>query len=286
MGAAIAAGWAWKMGRLGGADGDDEHYVARATDAMYKNRFVAPPGDNVREITDEGLKKWPNDHRLLDIRMRAANELVTQAMTQRSGGDIMEALRLARAAHDLDPNDASSKRLVDQYDAELAAFTTPTAPTLSKPSPLAPPGNVKVAAPAVPPPVPAPSASAAAPYKVILEANVAAPRLGQTVEFTARIAPTKGTFDAPVFVISGPGLGGGATMPAQTHAPGVFKAKYVFLEGGHFDVTFTTQADGKGLRAARSLTAGEAAPPKLPDPDPSAKPPVPPAAPTGSVKWM
>jgi hypothetical protein len=218
--------------------------------------------------------------------MRAANELVMQATTQRSAGDIMEALRLARAAHELDPNDASAKRLVDQYDAELASFTTPTAPPLNK-TPLAPSGNGKVAVPVAPanPAAPTPSASAPTAFKVILDANVPQPRLGQTVEFTARVAPTKGNFDGAVFVINGPGLGSGATMPAQSPAPGVFKASFAFLEGGRFDVTFTTQADGKPLKAARSLNAGDPAPAKPPSPpDPAPKPP--PTAPTGSVKWM
>jgi hypothetical protein len=287
LGAAIAAGWAWKMGKLGGStDVDDEAYVSRATDAMYKHRFVTPAGENVRDITDEGLKKWPNDHRLLDIRMRAASELVSQATAQRSAGDIVEALRLARAAHDLDPTDPSAKRLVDQYDAELAAFTTPTAPPLVKPA-VAPSGAGKPVGPAGLPSAPAPSASAAAAFKVILEANVVTPRLGQTVELTARVAPTKGNFDGASFLITGPGLGGGATMPAQSPSPGVFKASYAFLEAGRFEVTFTTQADGKPLKAARSLTAGEApAPPtpKLPDPGPKPTPAGP--APTGSVKWM
>ena len=280
LGMAIAAGWAWKMGKLGGSvEGDDERYVARATDAMYKNRFVAPPGDNVRDITDEGLKKWPSDHRLLDVRMRAANELVSQAMVQRTAGDIVEALRLSRAAHELDPNDASAKRLVDQYDAELAAFTTPTSPPLGKPSAVpsavAPGGKTSVpATPVVP-------SAAPAPFKIILEANVGQPRLGQTVEFTARVAPPKGTFESPVFSISGPGLGGGVNMNAQSPAPGVFKASYAFLEGGRFEVTFTTQADGKALKAGRTLVAGDAAP-KPPEPAP--KPTGP--APTSSVKWM
>jgi hypothetical protein len=136
-------------------------------------------------------------------------------------------------------------------------------------------------------PVVAPSASpasSASAYKVLLDASVGAPRVGQTVEFTARIAPTKGTFEGATFVISGPGLGAGATMPAQSPSPGVFKAGFAFLEPGRFDVTFQAQADGKPLRAGRSLTAGEAPAPKPSDP---VKPPPPPAtAPTGSVKWM
>ena len=282
LGALLAAGWAWKMGKLGGGDGDDERYVTRATDAMYKHRFVAPAGDNVRDITDEGLKKWPNDHRLLDIRMRSANELVTQATVQRSAGDIVEALRLARAAHELDPNDASAKRLVEQYDAELATFTTPTATPLVKPPPPLAATNGRPVVPAVAPSGAASTSPSA--FKVLLDTNVGAPRVGQTVEFTARVAPTKGTFEGATFVISGPGLGGGATMPAQSPAPGVFKASFAFLEPGRFDVTFSTQADGKPLKAARSLTAGDPPAPKPPEP---AKPPAPPAAaPTGSVKWM
>ncbi len=282
LGMGIAGVWAWKMGKLGGGDGDDERYVARATDAMFKNRFVAPPGDNVRDITDEGLKKWPNDHRLLDVRMRAANELVSQAMVQRTAGDIVEALRLARSAHELDPNDASAKRLVDQYDAELAAFTTPTSPPL-KPAPPGLPLTAGVKPPG--PPSPAPAASATA-FKIILEASSGQPRLGQTVEFTARVAPSKGTFESPVFAITGPGLGSGVTMNAQSPSPGVFKASFAFLEGGRFDVTFAAQADGKPLKAARTLVAGEA--PKPPDPGPGPgpgpKPPTP--APSSSVKWM
>jgi len=279
LGATIAAGLAWSMGKLGGSGGaDQDRYISRATDAMYKNRFAAPPGDNVRDITDEGLKKWPNDHRLLDIRMRAANELVSQAMTQRASGDIVEALRLARVAHELDPNDASAKRLVDQYDSEIATFTAPTALPLGR---VAPPATTAGKPGPTPPPNVPPGPSAAPPvaFKVILEANVAQPRLGQTVEFTARVAPTKGDFVSAVFIISGPGLGAGATMPAQSPAPGVFKASFSFLEAGRFDVSFSTLADGKPLRAGRSLTAGDAAP-KPPDPKP------PGTAPTGSVKWM
>jgi serine/threonine-protein kinase len=281
LGALLATGWAWKMGKLGGAEVDDERYVTRATDAMYKHRFVAPAGENVRDITDEGLKKWPNDHRLLDIRMRSANELVTQATVQRSAGDIVEALRLARAAHELDANDASAKRLVDQYEGELATFTSPTATPLVKP----PPSLATNGRPVVPASAPSATSSAStSSFKVLLDANVGAPRVGQTVEFTARVAPTKGTFEGASFVISGPGLGGGATMPAQSPAPGVFKASFAFLEAGRFDVTFQAQADGKPLKAARSLVAGEPPAPKVPE---QPKPPAPPAtAPTGSVKWM
>jgi serine/threonine-protein kinase len=282
IGMLIAAGIMWKMGRLGGSDGDDERFVTRATDAMYKNRFAAPPGDNVRDITDEGLKRWPNDHRLLDVRMRAANELRSQAMVQRTAGDVVEALRLARTAQELDPNDASAKRLVEQYEAELAGMTTPPSTPLAKPSaPLAnpsaplPTGKTSGALPILAPS--ASGASSAPSFKIVLEASAAQPRLGQTVEFTARVAPPKGAFEGASFSIVGPGLGTGVTMPAQSPVPGVFKASFAFLEAGRFDVTVSALADGKPLRAGRSLVTGET--PRPADPKP-------PAAPSSSVKWM
>jgi hypothetical protein len=199
-------------------------------------------------------------------------------MTHRSAGDIVEALRLARMAHELDPNDASARRLVEQYEGELAAFTLPTAPTLGKvPVPLPPPGKP------VPGPAATPAASAATAYKIILESSAGQPRLGQTVELTARVAPPKGTFESPLFTITGPGLGGGVVMPGQSGAPGVWKASYAFAEPGRFEVAFTTQTEGKALKAARSLVSGDPAPaPKLPDPAPKPTAPVP----TASVKWM
>lgn len=284
LGVIIAAGWAYRAGKLG--TDDEERFVARATDAMFKNRFVTPPGDNVRDITDEGLKRWPNHHRLLDVRMRAANELTQQAMTQRSAGDIAEALRLARAAHELDPNDASAKRLVDQYESELGSFATPTAPPLAKPPPPPTPAahsGRPAPSPAVSPapPGPATAAPAATAYKVLLETSVTQARLGQTVEIVARVAPPKGDFESPTFVITGPGLGGGARMAAQNPSPGVFRGSFAFLEAGRFEIAFVTQIDGKPLRAARAIGAGDAPAPR-PDPGPA----TPPTAPTGSVKWM
>ena len=218
-----------------------------------------------------GFKKWPNDPRLLDVRVRSANELVSQAVVQRTAGDIVEALRLARAASELDPADTSVKRLVEQYEAELAAFTTPPAPPLAKASSA--PATLPTVQPSA---VAAAAAPSATPHKIMLEANVVRPKLGQTVECTARVAPTKGSCQHAMFNVTGPGLGGGVNMEAQTSAPGVFKVSYAFLVGGRFDVTFTLQADGKGLRAGRSLVAGEQpSAPKAPDP-----------ASASSVKWM
>jgi hypothetical protein len=121
-----------------------------------------------------------------------------------------------------------------------------------------------------------------------LEASADKPRLGQTVELNARVLPSnppKGGFDAAGFTIVGPGVPGGVRLPAQSPAPGVFKATYAFLESGKFDVTFSVQADTKALSAKRTLSAGESAAPQPthqnPGPSPGPNP-----TPTGSVKWM
>jgi eukaryotic-like serine/threonine-protein kinase len=269
FGAALAAGAAWRAGRLGPAsdESDRERWLARASDAMFKNRFHEPPGENVKDLTDEGLRRWPNDRRLLDVRTRAATELVSQAMAQRSGGDVLEALRLARVAHELDSQNASAKRLVDQYEAELASFSPPAAPTLARPAERPQPSASGKPGASVP---------ARVETKALLDISAVAPRIGQTVELVGRVAPPRGDFTDPAFTIAGPGPAV-VRLPAQPAGPGTFKASYAFLEGGKYDITFTTQVEGKAVAAKRSITAGGAPPTPPPQPTPSA---------TGSVKWM
>jgi hypothetical protein len=123
-------------------------------------------------------------------------------------------------------------------------------------------------------------------YKVLLDLNAAQPRLGQTVELTARVAPAKGTFVEPTFTIVGPGLGGGVRMPAQNPSAGVFKSSYAFLEAGKYDVTFTLQAEGKPLHAARAVLAGNPSAPPPPGPAVTSQPTPPAPTTTASVKWM
>jgi len=284
LGVGLAGAWAWKTGKIGPVDdaAEEDRLVARATDAMFKNRFDAPSGENVKDLTDEGLRRWPGDRRLMDIRVRTANELTSQAIAQRATNDVHEALRLARIAHQLDSNDAAAKRLVDQYEAELASFSASSAPTLGKPVPSHVPPSPKH-------PIVAPSASSAQPsaahveYKALVDVSVAMPRLGQTVDITAKVMPQKGELGDPGFTIAGPGVPGGVRVPAITAAPGVFKASYAFLEAGKFEIQFTAQAEGgKGPSAKRTVVASADPPPAPPAPPASTPPP----APTPSVKWM
>jgi hypothetical protein len=271
------------MGKLGG-DSDQDRFVARAQEAMFKNRFHEPPGENVRDITDEGLRRWPADKRLVDIRIRTANELTSQAQTQRAAGDVAEALKLAKLAHELDPHDASAKRLVDQYEGELASVAAPAAaPTLAKPPAKTPP------TPAVVPAAPAqPQPPAVTTYALVLDVSAPKPRLGQTVELLARVAPAKGNFDAAAFTIAGPGAPNGIRMPAQNPSAGLYRAGYSFLEAGRYEITFALSADGKPLTAKRVVVVGDppSTPAAPPPKEPPATPPPTPPTPVPSVKWM
>jgi serine/threonine-protein kinase len=270
LGVIVAGLFAWKTGRIG-AD-EEERIVARATDAMYQNHFQDPPGENVKEITDEGLKKFPNDRKLIDVRVRASQALTSQAIVQRTAGDVLEALRLARLAHELDPNDASTKRLVEQYESELATFSPSAAPTL-----FTPPHSTK------PLPGVGPNPVAKAEPKALVDVSPA-PKVGQTVELSARISPNKGDFADPGFTVSGPGVPGGVRVPATASGPGLFKSTYVFNEPGKFDVAFAAQLDGKAINAKRTVAAaGAGAPAPQPAPQPA---PTPTPQPSGSVKWM
>ena len=271
LGAAVTAIAAWKMGRLGG-ESDEDSFVTRANDAMFKSRFAEPPGENVRDITDEGLRRWPGDARLIDVRVRAAIELANRALAQRAAGDIAEALRLARLARDLDPSDPSRKKLVEQYEAELATFAT-TPPPLT----AATASSGATAKPQSPPaPVPIPQATS---YKVLLDVSQAQPRPGDRVELRARVAPSKGNFEKATFTIQGPGLN--VAPQAQSSSTGVFQTLAGFPQAGKYEVVFTVLADGKPLRAVRMIQVGE---PAAPSPPPTPVPPPP--APTGTVKWM
>ncbi len=282
LGVLVAAGIAWKMGKLGG-DPEQDRFAARANDAMYKNHFAAPPGENVRELTDEALRRWPSDRRFADIRERAANELVAQALAHRTSNDPHEALRLARLATELDPKDQSAKRLVEQIESELAAPTS-TAPPLPSTAPAgSPAATVKTN-----------GSAPASSLRVVLEVAPGQPRPIQPAELTAKIT-SKATLEAAAFVVSGPGLPAPVRVPAQAPSAGVFKAPFGFPQTGKFEVAFTATEGGKTVRAARTVAVvaeGPVAPPQPPAsaaPSAPATPPptqLPPPAPSASVKWL
>jgi hypothetical protein len=118
-GAAVVALAAVRLGYLGSEPSTSSAaYAERAAEALRVHRWDSPPGDNVRDITDEGLRRHPGDHALLHLRTEAAEELVEKALGRKYAGDVDDASRLARLASELDPRNTTAQHLV----RELAAM--------------------------------------------------------------------------------------------------------------------------------------------------------------------
>jgi serine/threonine-protein kinase len=112
-GAALASVGAYQLGFLGRSR---VSYVDRANRAMNNQQWDAPPGENVRDITQEGLARNPGDEALRDVRRRAADELVKAALGRKYAGDIEGALRHARLASELAPDSTTAQHLVRELE--------------------------------------------------------------------------------------------------------------------------------------------------------------------------
>lgn len=267
LGVMVAAVAAYKMGRAG-PDAGREELVSRTQDALGRRHFVDPPGDNVRDLSAEGLRRWPGDSRLVQARARAAEELVGQAGATK--GD--EALRLARLARDLDPNNAQAKKLV----AELEEGSPPPPPSGSAPPTVPPLRGTATAATAT-----GTAAPPTGPTKVTLDVTNPKPRVGQPIELVAKVtSPSKAKATEAEFTISGPGLAG-VRLPANEDG-GLFRAGYTFFEAGKFEVVFTAKVDGAAVRTSRVVTPGDGAAVTPPPPASTTAPPPP----SSSVKWL
>jgi hypothetical protein len=290
IGVAGATGIAYKLGRIGSSAAvasslDDA--VSRATDAFRNRRFDAPSGDNVKDITDDALRRFPNDSRLLEIRSHAANDLVTVAIEQRQAGAALDALRALKLALELHPEERSAKTLMDQYETELRATTTL--------APLDPPVKERV-------PGSAASISASmrltpqgnSSMRAVLDATPDRPRLGQPVQFVVKVSTAtggaaRGPFVESHFEISGPGIREHAKLIAVSEQPGVFEGAFTFFAQGRYEVVFLSRVDGARLSVARAVVVGDA-PPVAPLPVPSSVPAPPPipsmVLPAPSGKWL
>jgi eukaryotic-like serine/threonine-protein kinase len=243
--------------------------VDRANDAMRHKRWDSPAGDNVRDLTDDGLTRWPRDARLLDIRERAADELVKEALDRKFDGDLPKALHLARLANQLDPTDQAAQHLVEEYQqaekappADLLPMTgTDAGTTPSRPGTARPTG-----------PGPLPTLLPTA--KVAIDAAPAHPRVGQPVGFIAKVTNSQGATPKVVeevhFKLNGPGLTPDTRLSPIADAPGTYKSAFTFFEAGKYELTFEARVDGVLIRTVRQVVAGDDATPQ-PPPTPSGK---------------
>ncbi len=245
---------------------DDQ--VARATDALHHGRWDTPPGDNVRDLTAEGLVTWPGEPRLLDIRVRATDDLVKKAVGLKMAGDLHGAIHLSRLASELDPSDETARVIAHEYESE--AVRTPDASVLLF---LDDAG----AGLAVVRPNQQPSGA-----RALIDASPARPKLGQSVEFAAKVVSASGGTPKSVaeahFAIVGPGLGAGAKLAAMSEGV-TYRTGFTFLEQGKYEIIFSAKVDGASVRAQKIVVVGD---PGAPRPDPSGDTPT--TAP--SAKWL
>lgn len=106
-------------------------FTRRAEEALRERRWSAPPGDNVRDLTAEGLRRFPGDASLLDVRRRAAQEMVSSSLGKKYAGDMAGAMADAKLARELGPENTTAQHLVQELaglmDGGRAAF--PAEPT-------------------------------------------------------------------------------------------------------------------------------------------------------------
>ncbi len=123
-GAILTLVGAARLGRWGKLE---ESYVERANRAMSNQQWDAPPGQNVKDITDEGLVLHPGDEALQQVRRRAADELIKSALGRKYAGDLEGALRHAKLARDFAPESTTAQHLVRELEGLSmdAGVTTP-----------------------------------------------------------------------------------------------------------------------------------------------------------------
>ncbi len=265
---------AYRTGLLGGRPHDPD-YATLAVEAAAQQHW-----ESVRDLTDKGLARSPQDAALLRIRTQASTDALAAARAKRDEGDAAGALRLARVAVQLDPASAAASALVDELLAPPEATTTPTEPGV--------PPLSKGAASGVP-------ASAGGGPRVAVDVSSAHPAIGQPVDLAARVqAGPRAKVEGAAFHIAGPGIAPGTRLEAADGGSGSYRATFAFLQSGRFDVSFTAKVDGAPVRSARAVVVGDgkqqppqAQPPPLPPGTPTEGPaPGPAPAPTGSVHWM
>lgn len=79
VGAAIALFAVDRLGAFRPPEPGIETYRTRALAAMASGAFDEPPNENVREITDAALRRWPGATGIVSVRQSAAKDLVDRA---------------------------------------------------------------------------------------------------------------------------------------------------------------------------------------------------------------
>ena len=249
-----AATLAYKLGYVGPKATNPQSldgYRHRAKAAFRASHWDSPPGDNVRDITNEGLAKYPHDDRLIEIRAEATDEIVKDAIGEKYQGHMENAAHLAKLAHELDPTDATADRLATEYaqathenelDAGLALDAESQAP---KHVPTNPTTHGSVVAPPV------------TGARGTIDLAPARPSVLVPVAITIRLevgsGPPKQLPDAASLTVSGPDVAPGTLIPILAESPSIVRGALTFNEPGKFELVFTAKVDGYALKIVRTV---------------------------------
>ncbi len=240
---------AYKLGFVGSGSVDSSSllsYQTRAEKAFRDQRWDSPPGSNVRDLTNEGLAKYPRDVRLLEIRAQATDELVKNAVAEKYLGHVDEAARLAMLAHELDPTDVAAERLAAEYaqtpQAAVDAGTARDAQAQIVRNPTN--GNGGVVAPSG--------------AHGTIELTPVKPHVMVAVTITVHLqvgsAAPKNPPEGEVLTVTGPNVPPGTMIPILADGPATVRGAIMFNEPGKFDLTFTAKVDGNAIKVTRSVT--------------------------------
>ena len=212
--------------RLDAPDAEHAAYVSNVRHVLSEGHYVAPPGENVKELVAQGLERWPKDTDLEQLRSEAEHEMITMAIAARESGDVVGARNLARDAYALDPTDNSARFMRAQAEDDLAAINA--GPGLES----GPPRLVFESPPVV--------------------------RTGAKVEMRCRVVP--GTAGAKakitalkVTVMPNGQTTGGAPVTLTSANPADVRMELTAPAVGSWDVAFEANVGGTVVRAMRDL---------------------------------
>ncbi len=110
------------VSRINRVDEERASYVEHCRRVLADGHYVEPPGDNIDDLVREGLKRWPNDGELQQIRSEAEHEMITMAMAAQESGDLVGARDLAQGAYRLDSTDNSARFTRAKAEDDLSAI--------------------------------------------------------------------------------------------------------------------------------------------------------------------
>ncbi len=249
----IVAAFAWKMGVFApkAADASSlQSYHERATKAFRAQHFDEPAGDNVRDLTNEGLAKYPHDPRLLEIRADATDELVKNAVAEKYLGHQDQAAHLAQLAHELDPSDIAADHLASEYAQPQTQVITDAGVARDAQTNVVRPTNTTVSTSTGTGSAQPPQTGTRATIDLSPAPAVLIP-VAVTIHLSVNGQVPKSLPEAAMLTASGPNVAPGTMIPILAEGPGTIRGALTFNEAGKFELTFTAKVDGAPVKVTR-----------------------------------